>query len=438
MRLLAAVVYLITCVSTVYARPDGSDFSLAKSGPHVESSHSESPSLVTPASPLNPPWNANGAGTTPANASTSPPKGQPSQPSSSNGATPGRVTSGHEGDVGMTTNQLLEPPNQPAAGGSGSGSFGSEEGLMQNHSTGDSKVLPTPSLVPASASTPATSPDIYELPDPNEPQPRIVKGAPPVPMAMVHSEAAMEDGPHTMRPGDSILTSGVDPLASNVVQGMGLATPRPTRVPPVVQGATFAAGGTIYTASIDRDFNVVVASNILKPGGAAATLAGGAAKVSVLPGGALVVDGATITMSALNPPVTGCVVNINGQLVTARETGTDHQVMILSTATLTVGGPAVTLDGQQVSLGPLGLHIGPSSVAAISTMTPPPAITPAPSQPPDILPGIARVTPTSSGGAKPMVTVVPPKTGSGTRQFSLGTNLVMSLGLVFGIFLVAG
>lgn len=340
----------------------------------------------------------------------------------------------------MTTLQLPKP-RLPAPGGANPYLLGLEGSLMQIDNNRNSKARPTPALIAAPPPVPATTPEIYEVPGPNEPQPKIGKGAPPLPMAMVHSEAAL-DGPHTMKSGDSILTAGVDPFASSLVLGMGqggAAALRPTRVVPPVQGATFAAGGTTYTASIDKDFNIVVASSILKPGGAAATLAGGAAKVSVMPGGALVVDGGTLTMSALRPAVTGCVVNINGQLVTARETGTDHQVMILSTATLSVGGPAATLNGQQVSLGPSGLHLGPSSVASISTMTPPlPEITPSPPDPLDYLYSLAKTTQHSSGASRTTAPFKPEKTGAGTRQFLMGNNLVMSLGLVMGMLFVAG
>lgn len=425
----------------------------------MESSHSESPSLVAPAPPLNQSWDPNGGGAALFNASTSlspanpkaapkpqqqPQGANPSNPSFSSGSSPGRLTSGLEGGGETTMFELPRPAQPAAAGGTNPNLSGLEGSLIQVHNTRDSKARPTPSLVSAPPPVPATTPEIYEVPGSNEPQPKLGKGAPPLPMAMVHSEAAL-DGPHTMKPGDSILTAGVDPFASSLVLGMeqgggaALATLKPTRISPAVQGATFAAGGITYTASIDKDFNIVVASSILKPGGAAATLAGGAAKVSVMPGGALVVDGGTLTMSALHPPVTGCVVNINGRLVTAKETGTDHQVMILSTATLTVGGPPVTLDGQQVSLGPLGLHLGPSSVAAISTMTPSlPEITPTPSEPLDWLSGLARITQSSNGADRPTITLIPDKTGAGTRQFLLGNNLVMSLGLVFGMFLVGG
>jgi len=150
-----------------------------------------------------------------------------------------------------------------------------------------------------------------------------------------------------------------------------------------------------------------------------------------------------LTMSALHPPVTGCVVNINGRLVTARETGTNHQVMILSTATLSVGGPAATLDGQVVSLGPLGLHLGPSNVAAVSTMTPTwssasATITPTPSVPLDWLSGLARMSQTSSAAAKPTITYITVKTGASNRQFLSGNNMVLSMALVLGMFFVGG
>jgi hypothetical protein len=431
----------------------GSDVSLVQSGPHVESSHSESPSLVAPPPPVKPSWDPNGEGAAPLNASsalspaspkvvpkpqTLPPKGElPSKPGSSNGSSPGRLTSGLEGASDAT---VLEEVAQPAVAEADANPKPAalDVGQSQNHQTRDSKVLPVPSPIPTL--------EVYEVPSPNEPKPKLSKTAPGVPMAMVHSEAAL-DGPHTMKPGDSILTVGVDPFASNLVLGMGLgpvspATQRvmPTRISPAVQGATFAAGGTTYTASIDRDFNIVVGSSILKPGGAAATLAGGAAKVSVVPGGALVVDGGTLTMSALHPPVTGCVVNINGRLVTARETGTDHKVMILSTATLTVGGLAVTLDGQMVSLGPLGLHLGPS-VAAVSTMTPSwssATITPSPSVSFEWVSGLARMSRSSSGSAKPTVTYITIKTGAGNRRFLSGNNLALSLALVLGMFFAGG
>ncbi|KAE9984537.1 hypothetical protein EG328_008565 [Venturia inaequalis] len=453
MRLLAAIVCSITCATTAYARPDGSDVSVVKSGPHVESSHSESPSLVAPAAPSNSPWDL-GAGTSHNTSSSSSPanpkaasKPQQSSPgantSPANGSPSGGLASGHKVGGETTTSEL--PKEQLADEGVIPNLLALEGSLLQIDNNRDSQARPTPSLVAGAPPVPATTPEIYEVPGPDEPQPKVAKGAPPLPMAMVHSEAAL-DGPHTMKPGDSILNAGVDPFASSLLLGMGqggaaaaLATMRPTHVVPAVQGATFAAGGTTYTASIDKDFNVVVASTILKPGGAAATLAGGAAKVSVMPGGALIVDGETLTMSALHPLVTGCVVNINGHLVTAKETGTDHQVMVISTATLTVGGPAATLDGQQVSLGPLGLHLGPSSVAAISTMTPPlPEITSMPFDPLEFLAGLARASQSANAAAKPTPTSKPDKTGAGTRQFSLGNNLVVSLGIMIGMILIGG
>lgn len=366
------------------------------------------------------------------------PGAKPPKSASSNGYSPGRLTSGLEGISETTVFELPRPVQPAVAGGANPKLVGLEGSLMQS----------SPSLVTAAIPVPATTPEIYEVPGPNEPQPKLSKGAPPLPMAMVHSEAAL-DGPHTMKPGDSILTAGIDPFASSLLLGMGqgAASPAtlrlaPTRLSPAVQGATFAAGGMTYTASIDKDFNIVVASTILKPGGAAATLAGGAAKVSVMPGGALVVDGGILTMSALHPPITGCVVNINGRLVTAKETGTDHRVMILSTATLTVGGPAVTLDGQQVSLGLSGLHLGPSSVAAISTMTPlfvtDATATPTPSVPADWLSGLARLTQSSSGVAKPSITLVTDKTSGGSCQSLPGNSLSISLAIVLGIFLFGG
>lgn len=415
----------------------------------MESSHSESPSLVTPPPPVNPSWDPNGEGDAPLNASSSlspaspkaVPKPQiqspngvlPLKPGHANGSFPGRLASGLEGAADAA---VMEESAQPAVAEEHPKPAALDVGQIQDNQTRDSKASPLPSPIPDM--------DTYEVPEPDEPQTQLSKTAPAVPMAMVHSEAAL-DGPHTMKAGDSILTVGVDPFASNVVLGLGLGTATQrvlsTKVSPAVQGATFAAGGITYTASIDRDFNIVVGSSILKPGGAAATLAGGVAKVSVIPGGALVVDGGTLTMSALHPPVTGCVVNINGRLVTARETGTDHKVMILSTATLTVGGPAVTLDGQMVSLGPLGLHLGPSNIAAVSTMTPSwssATITPSPSLPFDRVSGLARMSQSSSGSAKPTITYIAVKTGAGTRRFLSGNNLLLSLALVLLLFFVGG
>lgn len=120
---------------------------------------------------------------------------------------------------------------------------------------------------------------------------------------------------------------------------------------------------------MDHYFNIVVGSSILKPGGAAATLGDGAAVLSVIPGGALVVDGGTLTMSALHPPVTGAVVNLGGRIVTAIQTSNSiARVLVVGVATMTAGGPAATALGQVVSFGNDGLAMG-GLVAAISTMT---------------------------------------------------------------------
>jgi hypothetical protein len=228
-------------------------------------------------------------------------------------------------------------------------------------------------LAPKAART-SPKPEVYLI-DPNSDElqpalPQITK----VPMAMVHSEYPLDSAhtvAHTMKPGDSILTVGADPFGSNLVLGMGGPQPRPVpnKASPAVHGATFAAGGVTYTASMDRDLNIVVGSSILRPGGAAATLGNGAAVVSVVPGGALMVDGGTLTMSAIHPPVTGAVVNMAGKLLTATQTsGPAGKLMILGSATMTAGGPAATVFGQAVSFGADGLAIG-GLIAPVSTMT---------------------------------------------------------------------
>lgn len=217
-------------------------------------------------------------------------------------------------------------------------------------------------------------PEVYLIdPNSNELQP-VLPQITKVPMAMVHSESPLDSAhtmAHTMKPGDSILTVGVDQFGSNLVLGMGAPQPRPVpnKVTPAVHGATFAAGGVTYTASMDRDLNILVGSSILRPGGAAATLGNGAAVVSVVPGGALMVDGGTLTMSAIHPPVTGAVVNLAGKLLTATQTsGPGGKMMVLGSATMTAGGPAATIFGQVVSFGADGLAVG-GLVAPITTMT---------------------------------------------------------------------
>jgi hypothetical protein len=218
----------------------------------------------------------------------------------------------------------------------------------------------------------ATS-SVYEIPETGDSQPAFTQ-APKLPKALVHSESPLDSAhtmAHTMQPGDSILTVGIDPFASGLVLGMGGPGPRPlpNRATAPVHGATFAAGGTTYTASIDRDLNIVVGSSILRPGGPPATLAGGEAVVSVVPGGALVVDGGTLTMSALHPPVTGAVVNVGGRIVTAiQTTGPGGKLLVIGTNTMTAGGPAKTVFGQVASFGPNGFAVG-GLLAAISTMT---------------------------------------------------------------------
>jgi hypothetical protein len=268
------------------------------------------------------------------------------------------------------------------------------------------------------------TPTVYELPESTELQPTFTQ-APKIPQALVHSENPLDSAhtmAHTMQPGDSILTVGVDPFASGLVLGLGGVGPRPlpNKVTAAVHGATFAAGGTTYTASIDRDLNIVVGSSILKPGGAAATLAGGEAVVSVVPGGALVVDGGTLTMSALHPPVTGAVVNVGGRLMTATQTsGPAGKLLVMGTNTITAGRPAKTIFGQAASFGSDGLAIG-GLIAAISTMTYSEATTPNPLLTGNRVSGFARYS--SVQGANATSTVLH---GTGTSTRTSWTMLLL-------------
>ncbi|KAF2398315.1 hypothetical protein EJ06DRAFT_583603 [Trichodelitschia bisporula] len=204
-----------------------------------------------------------------------------------------------------------------------------------------------------------------------------------VPMAMVHSEYGSQTGSHIMQPGDSLLVATASPAAMPISLAMGGANPNPRLATkaaptPVIQGATFAAGGKTYTASVDKDLNILLDSSTLKPGGPGATLGSGAAIVSVVPGGALVVDGGTLTMSAIRPVLTGAVLTLHGAVVTATQRGSGAgelgQVLVVGAATLSSGGPAATVFGEHVSYARDGVLVGgkhgtPGTAVPISTIT---------------------------------------------------------------------
>ncbi|GME27547.1 hypothetical protein GTA08_BOTSDO02055 [Neofusicoccum parvum] len=118
------------------------------------------------------------------------------------------------------------------------------------------------------------------------------------------------------------------------------------------QGALITLGGAAHTASEGANGAVVIDGTTLTPGGPAATISG--TVVSAAADG-LVVGGRTVAYSG--PAATEALVTAaDGAVLTATRLA-DGTVRV-GGQVLSVGGPAVTVDGVVLSLGPQGVVMG--------------------------------------------------------------------------------
>jgi len=128
--------------------------------------------------------------------------------------------------------------------------------------------------------------------------------------------------------------------------------------------SVFQVGGTAFTAA---STGLMLAGHTLAEGGSAVTVDG--TVISLGPSG-LQIGSSTIPLNAeqtAEAPLS--TFEIDGTSFTAAPTG-----FPLAGQTVADGGPAVTIDGTIVSLGPSGLRIGSSTIALTAGQTPQPSM----------------------------------------------------------------
>ncbi|KAL9093975.1 MAG: hypothetical protein Q9165_003645 [Trypethelium subeluteriae] len=125
--------------------------------------------------------------------------------------------------------------------------------------------------------------------------------------------------------------------------------------------AEFTIGGKPYATSW-RPGAVIVGTNTLSPGGAAAVIHG--QTVSAVSSG-IVMDGSTEIYSAQGSSVTGAselahrvILTVDSKPVTASE---EDGALVVSGSTLRVGNSPVTINGEAISVGESGVVVGTSN-----------------------------------------------------------------------------
>ena len=176
----------------------------------------------------------------------------------------------------------------------------------------------------------------------------------------------------TVSPGGSLVTIDGQPvsLGSNGVV-VGTSTIPFTRGVPASPEAVFSLGNQLVTA-VDSSGHVVIGGTTLSAGGPALILS--SETISVAPSGiGIVIDGSTEAFTTPTPPPTPgqAIPEVeapftlpDGQSLTAwEEAGHPGTVIIpnptpgASPITLSVGGPATTINGQVISAGPSGVVV---------------------------------------------------------------------------------
>ena len=166
-------------------------------------------------------------------------------------------------------------------------------------------------------------------------------------------------------------------VGSDATSGIGMAlSNNPAVVTYAFNTAGPTASGVVLSIGSDpastlalSNGNVVVGSQTLSNGGPAATVNG--QTISVESGG-IIVDGSTYTISALPSPtisgavISGAVVTLGGSTFTASATVSNE--LVIGSQTISKGGPAVTVNGQIVSVGSGDIVVG-SRTIAISTLS---------------------------------------------------------------------
>ena len=174
----------------------------------------------------------------------------------------------------------------------------------------------------------------------------------------------------------------------------GARTSVPTQAP--TPYAILTLGSQTFTAIHDSGFSnlIVIGSATIIVGGPATTINGQNVKAeswgviingnsritfsepapaTLTAGGIGVVDSSSIAItSGATTPVMNAVLTLGSQTLTAMRDSRSNNLIIIGSATLIVGGPAATIDGQTVSVAPAGVVL--NSVSTIPLPKPSSAI----------------------------------------------------------------
>ena len=172
-----------------------------------------------------------------------------------------------------------------------------------------------------------------------------------------------------------------DPIASFVMSAFGRKVPitAVSTTPPVspsgmasqilFSGAIYTAGSQTYTAS-QSGGNIVIGALTITPGGPAVLLSGHALSAAT---SGFLVDGSSIQFSSLPTPdpkaatASGVVISVGSGVFTASKdlSGSD---VVIGSKTVSLGGPAATVNGAVVSLGTNGVIVGGSTTMPLSSV----------------------------------------------------------------------
>ncbi|KAK4993385.1 hypothetical protein LTR66_006020 [Elasticomyces elasticus] len=220
-----------------------------------------------------------------------------------------------------------------------------------------------------------TTPPFSELPA-STGKPGAVLTIGPVTYTAFETSGAIILGTVTLKPNQLATISGevISAYTGGVVVH-GSSIPFSIIAPTLLQGqAVFTAGSRVLTASevAGRTGVVVVDGSTISIGGPAATING----QTISEGSAgLVVGTRTVPISAVSATQTGAVFTIGSRTYTAFEIAGSPNTVVVDGNTLSIGGPATTIDGQVISEGLNGLVVGGSTTVPFSTVKVTPSVT---------------------------------------------------------------
>jgi len=190
------------------------------------------------------------------------------------------------------------------------------------------------------------------------------------PYTAIADDGEMVLGSTTLSIGGPAITLAGGHIASAVYGGLVFdVTSTVSLMAPYASGAVVTINGEIYSA-YDDEGKLILGSYTLSVHGPAITFAGHVLSAAI---SGLVMDGTTTIPTsayATNGPVHGqnAILTASDYTLTAKQISGSSGVFLVGSQTLTVGGPAKTLDGVLVSAGASGIIVGGTSTASYSKM----------------------------------------------------------------------